>query len=624
MPLPYRTILHLPPQTDLIGLAEHEVQAWLEDRNKVDADLRIGFLRGTFFEPGVHALGGGRTLGVARLEGDDDGSRRLLLRFTEPNASGVWQVDVVALDAVDGAQRNDNLIIEATRVDAPDADGQVDPPAIVRRLLAREQVLDGRTPVTSEPRMISEGQVEEVLEAILDPARSVSVIVAASVSPDTDLNLRATISSLTAKLVGAASVFVVTSDAVAGLNERLPASHGIELGRVRTYLPHVDLENPADGRRHRVLGPQTFARAIHGPHVANYLQAAFAIQTRSALLAEPMPRSVRRRWNTLEDELARVTRKASVEQRVVEAREETLRDEAPSEDLQRQVGAPSVLERVGRLLARWLRRSEVEVELSTIDEVDSLIERLHLESSVLGADLRKAQDHVTDLELAQDSIRDDYEFRGLELAESEKEAGKLRDRVRYLSAELTKAGRAVEVYAAVDDTAWATPPDLVELALMLTPEMAGHPAATRVVFTGDLDNVSETQLRDHSGLYVQRCWEFVRALHDYAALRAQGRFEGNVHSYLQSPDHDGTKVPLTRHARGESKQTIDGWGDERVFPVPRACHPDEKIAMYAHFKAGQDNTFAPRMHYFDDTANTGKIYIGYIGRHLTNTKTAKA
>lgn len=47
---------------------------------------------------------------------------------------------------------------------------------------------------------------------------------------------------------------------------------------------------------------------------------------------------------------------------------------------------------------------------------------------------------------------------------------------------------------------------------------------------------------------------------------------------------------------------------------------DEEIRMAAHFKPTWTDTFAPRMHYFDDTDGTGKIYVGYIGRHLTNTK----
>jgi len=30
------------------------------------------------------------------------------------------------------------------------------------------------------------------------------------------------------------------------------------------------------------------------------------------------------------------------------------------------------------------------------------------------------------------------------------------------------------------------------------------------------------------------------------------------------------------------------------------------------------------MHYYDDSTGTGKIYVGYIGRHLTNTKSRNA
>jgi len=31
-------------------------------------------------------------------------------------------------------------------------------------------------------------------------------------------------------------------------------------------------------------------------------------------------------------------------------------------------------------------------------------------------------------------------------------------------------------------------------------------------------------------------------------------------------------------------------------------------------------TFTPRMHYYDDTANSAQVYVGYFGRHLKNTK----
>ncbi len=66
------------------------------------------------------------------------------------------------------------------------------------------------------------------------------------------------------------------------------------------------------------------------------------------------------------------------------------------------------------------------------------------------------------------------------------------------------------------------------------------------------------------------------------------------------------------------------WGEEREFPVPSDVSPDGRIQMVAHFKVAQNDTFAPRMHYYDDTKGTGKIYIGYIGRHLTNRGTSAA
>ena len=49
----------------------------------------------------------------------------------------------------------------------------------------------------------------------------------------------------------------------------------------------------------------------------------------------------------------------------------------------------------------------------------------------------------------------------------------------------------------------------------------------------------------------------------------------------------------------------------RTFPMPNG----EEVRMLMHVKLGQ-GSLAPRMHLFDDTANSGKVVVGYIGRHL--------
>lgn len=43
--------------------------------------------------------------------------------------------------------------------------------------------------------------------------------------------------------------------------------------------------------------------------------------------------------------------------------------------------------------------------------------------------------------------------------------------------------------------------------------------------------------------------------------------------------------------------------------------------MLAHFKCGLVGIVSPRQHYYDDVSGSGKVYVGYIGRHLTKKST---
>jgi hypothetical protein len=310
--LPYRTILRLPSEGDIIKLATQEVQTWLED--KVDRSHRRALADGDYFEPGIHEVGGGKSVGVARIE-RPDGGRGFLMRVTEPTPNGVYEVSVTAIDNVEHHHRQDSLVIEALRIDRAPEDFQVDPPRFVRNLLAREEVHDSRTHVTASPRLVRADDEDEVFGAITDDRRSVSVIVAASLGREYDDALRQRVKDLTANTVGVTAVFVADKDLVDRLNERLPRSHALDPGRVRTYLPGVDLDDPADGRRHRVLGPETFARGIRGTRVSKWLKDAFAEETRSALISHPLPGDARRVQAALQSELATLDRGSKIETR---------------------------------------------------------------------------------------------------------------------------------------------------------------------------------------------------------------------------------------------------------------------------------------------------------------------
>jgi hypothetical protein len=60
----------------------------------------------------------------------------------------------------------------------------------------------------------------------------------------------------------------------------------------------------------------------------------------------------------------------------------------------------------------------------------------------------------------------------------------------------------------------------------------------------------------------------------------------------------------------------------RTFRVPEEVDPSGRILMEAHIKLRPVGYPAPRMYFHDDTAGaTGKIWIGYLGEHLPNTRT---
>lgn len=112
-------------------------------------------------------------------------------------------------------------------------------------------------------------------------------------------------------------------------------------------------------------------------------------------------------------------------------------------------------------------------------------------------------------------------------------------------------------------------------------------------------------------------------LRDYMRAREEIGFQGSVHDYLAESRGQYRIESQKRHSPTES-ETVQNNGDmrkKRTFPVPTALDPRGEIEMLAHFKTSHRDTNDPRMHYYADTQYTHKVYIGYIGPHLTNTKT---
>lgn len=271
-------------------------------------------------------------------------------------------------------------------------------------------------------------------------------------------------------------------------------------------------------------------------------------------------------------------------------------------------------------MRRWLKRDSVDVE--SVEALDSMLTWKSEEVAVALEQLDEAgreQSELADRVAALQQRSADLE---LDLAVESARVIELERTERFYRERLKEAKRFDDLVVATDPVEWGSPTSVEELVNRLTDGEGEHQARQFVEFTGPIAKALEVDKRDNLGRYAKLLWEYIRVLHDYASLRSSDSIAGSVHMYLTNDDAPaGHKCAPSNHASTESDPVLNtpAWRRERVLPVPDQVDSSGFVLMDAHFKISSRDTFAPRMHYFDDTANSGKIYVGYIGRHLTNT-----
>ena len=145
-----------------------------------------------------------------------------------------------------------------------------------------------------------------------------------------------------------------------------------------------------------------------------------------------------------------------------------------------------------------------------------------------------------------------------------------------------------------------------------------------MVFSGaDGPTLDLEENNDPVGRLAGIAWQYVRTLYEYARLKHDGAFSGSVFKYLQGgQDDDGYRYGPGGYAPVESEtvRNTPPMRQERVFSVPSEVDASGTCFMEEHFRLETRDSTAPRMYFLDATASTGMIYIGYIGKHLTNTR----
>ncbi|GGM40038.1 hypothetical protein ACFFX1_31380 [Dactylosporangium sucinum] len=533
-------------------------------------------------------------------------------------------------------------------------------PRLVRDLLAAVEGTDGTLPLTSDVLDITENHVNELCGWLFDTTRRVPVIVFTPdpVHPDAQERF----GNRLARDVAGVAVVVRLVDAVAASAFSRSVGPHLQVygGAMRTYLPGLRPNEPFP-KRHRVLSAATM-RAM-GPRAANAVRdQVLSLSTRRTpppsyplvqlLLAQasahrrrierPQPaRPSTSHQPTLIDIQPKQATLPGLDERLPVARDTTLTPSVATHEanvvLRTVLGGAGVdlsavlpttphsnarsveaehraLQQVVLGLARsarsvaadFVQDSGLTGKLAESEELNTL---LYADIEVLSDQLREQQKSVDEVE----GLRFEREFAELELTEAEREADRLRARIRWLETELAKSGQH-KFGIESPQTSLPDPPASVADAIELAPIYLPYLELGDTAQTGaDLD------VHPQGERWGIKIWQALVALNDYACARSTGAWSNSFHAWCQAPPPGGAAIPATWVALKESEttDTMPKLRAARTFQVPVKVDSSGKVYMAPHVKIQQGGSPCPRIHFHDDAGGqTGKVYVGYIGDHL--------
>ena len=246
-----------------------------------------------------------------------------------------------------------------------------------------------------------------------------------------------------------------------------------------------------------------------------------------------------------------------------------------------------------------------------IDAYEALFEQSE-ENSKAAERVAELEEKIEEQEIERIYDRDEYQ--------------KLEKENRRLRHQLNHPEVGLQDYDYEEENLDKPPADMATLFDWMTAD-GMYPRVREYVVFCDPDRMYEAilTLDDMSGnsRYAADFWKFILVLRDYMRARKEIGFQGSVHDYLAEGRGLYRIVSQARHSPTESEtvRNNEKMCGERIFPVPTEVDPCGEVEMLAHFKTSHRDTNDPRMHYYVDTRYTHKVYIGYIGPHLTNTKT---
>ncbi|MEV5571844.1 hypothetical protein AB0L06_17495 [Spirillospora sp. NPDC052269] len=237
----------------------------------------------------------------------------------------------------------------------------------------------------------------------------------------------------------------------------------------------------------------------------------------------------------------------------------------------------------------------------------------------------QAEQHADHLagQLAEALTERDLFAEALDDAEAERDAA-VRDR-GVLAARLADVAPAVASAPPPAATGDRVPGSFEGLIAEIA---ARHP----LLVLDDLDGSLAAALDPHpkAASWRRKARDALTTLDAYARAKQRARRAGtppgphlsDLLAFVRS-GAPGTLISANIIALAESDRVEhqEKFRQARMFPVRPATHPSGRACFTAHIKLERCKPPAPRLHFFDDTDNTGLIYIGYLGPHLATGRT---
>lgn len=230
-----------------------------------------------------------------------------------------------------------------------------------------------------------------------------------------------------------------------------------------------------------------------------------------------------------------------------------------------------------------------------------------------GRDAGQLLEELLGVEEDRDRIQAELDWQILETEEEATRAETAESRVRWLERQLADANLYVSGVPTPESAYPSKAADCVqalELAKQFLPQ---------VVVGDTMDSAEALEQHVKSGIWGQKAWDALRALESYAEAKGAGTSTGNFLSFCRTSPPGSYVIPTEWVAAAENETTTNNprFRRARTFPVPTEVNADGEVYMEEHIKLEKGSDPAPRMHFWDDTGGrTGKIYVGYLGRHL--------